>query len=246
LACVSVSSRTIAGRWKRTTSSNQTAPRMSDPRVEILAPAGDEPSLDGSRVPPRWQQSCGCTARSSRHGARATATCKRTHPTMKQRCRCFPAAQLPACSAESTTRLSSEGRSSDHRGILAGIVSGARLIAGKTWLTLTTHVALAKGHGLLVEGDDSCKELGGRLHTPEQAGAALRACADCVILDLPASDAYVRELARQRSEDGHAAAFGLATLRLFRRGTIAGPASASTSGVGLCCVTGPAQGIQCS
>ena len=57
-----------------------------------------------------------------------------------------------------------EGRSCDHRGLLAGTLAAVERERGRTWLVMTLDDVLARGDGLLVEGGHAGKgELGGRV-----------------------------------------------------------------------------------
>jgi putative protease len=53
-----------------------------------------------------------------------------------------------------------EGRTCDHRGLLAGEARGVRLVRGKRCIAITARGPLARGDGLLVEGEP---EVGGRV-----------------------------------------------------------------------------------
>lgn len=64
-----------------------------------------------------------------------------------------------------------EARACDHRGLLAGTVSGLDRARGKTWLALELAAPLARGDGLLVEGGWGGEgEVGGRVWGIEEQG----------------------------------------------------------------------------
>jgi putative protease len=57
-----------------------------------------------------------------------------------------------------------DGRTCDHRGVVAGEVLGTGTAQGKTWVRVRAAVALARGDGVLVEGGRGGEgELGGRV-----------------------------------------------------------------------------------